>query len=82
MPAASASGDVSTSCVGSGLTDGEDYDLLYTFSGRADRTRLAQKWKQAFPRIKLTCIGRFQIKSAHAKNQLNLESYHGFEHLR
>ncbi len=64
------------------LSDGEDYELLFTYSGRSNQAQLVEKWKQSFPRTKLTRIGRFEVKSASKKDLLNLERYHGYEHLR
>jgi thiamine-monophosphate kinase len=39
------------------LTDGEDYELLFTVAGR-DAVPLLDAWKKAFPSLKLTCIGK------------------------
>lgn len=64
------------------VSDGEDYELLFTLAGKTDRTAFARKWKLAFPRTRLTCIGRFSTTKPPADHSLNLECYHGFEHLR
>jgi thiamine-monophosphate kinase len=40
------------------LNDGEDYELLFAISPR-DSKPLIKKWSLAFPRVPLTCIGRF-----------------------
>ena len=39
------------------LTDGEDFELLFTVAAR-DAVRLADGWHQQFPKTKLTCIGK------------------------
>jgi thiamine-monophosphate kinase len=39
------------------LTDGEDFELLFTVASPA-AVKLLDAWKKAFPHLKLTCIGR------------------------
>jgi thiamine-monophosphate kinase len=39
------------------LTDGEDFELLFTVPSR-DAVRLLDGWKAQFPDLALTCIGR------------------------
>jgi len=39
------------------LTDGEDFELLFTLASK-DAVKLVDGWKQAFPEVKLSCIGR------------------------
>jgi thiamine-monophosphate kinase len=39
------------------LTDGEDFELLFTVAGRA-AVPLLDAWKQQFPQLKLSCIGK------------------------
>jgi thiamine-monophosphate kinase len=39
------------------LTDGEDYELLFTVASR-DAVPLLDAWKKAFPSLRLTCIGK------------------------
>jgi thiamine-monophosphate kinase len=39
------------------LTDGEDFELLFTVSSR-DAVPLVDAWKKQFPALRLTCIGR------------------------
>ncbi len=41
----------------SALTDGEDFELLFTLAGR-EAVSLLDAWKKQFPKIKLTCIGK------------------------
>lgn len=65
------------------LTDGEDYELLFTVRGTpAKAARLADDWHRAFPRVPLTIIGRLADRHASAAGALDLSSYHGFEHFR
>ena len=40
------------------LTDGEDYELLFAV-GRRDAVALADAWRKEFPKIRLSCIGKF-----------------------
>jgi thiamine-monophosphate kinase len=39
------------------LTDGEDFELLFTVSAQS-AVRLKDAWKEHFPKLKLTCIGK------------------------
>ncbi|HAV63107.1 MAG TPA: thiamine-monophosphate kinase [Verrucomicrobiales bacterium] len=39
------------------LTDGEDFELLFTVAA-ADAVALLDSWKTGFPKLKLTCIGK------------------------
>jgi thiamine-monophosphate kinase len=39
------------------LTDGEDFELLFTVAA-ASAVPLLDAWKQQFPQLKLTCVGR------------------------
>jgi thiamine-monophosphate kinase len=39
------------------LTDGEDFELLFTVAA-GDAVRLADAWKKQFPKLKLSCIGK------------------------
>jgi thiamine-monophosphate kinase len=39
------------------LTDGEDFELLFTVAGK-DAVPLLDAWKQQFPGVKLSCIGK------------------------
>lgn len=64
------------------LSDGEDYELLLAVARRADRAALARAWRRAFPRIRLTCIGRFVPAAELPPDALALDAYRGYEHLR
>lgn len=39
------------------LTDGEDFELLFTVAGR-DAVPLLDAWKKQFPKLRLTCVGK------------------------
>ena len=39
------------------LTDGEDFELVFTAASR-DAVAVLDGWKSKFPEVKLTCIGR------------------------
>src|SRR5207253_5428732 len=39
------------------LTDGEDFELLFTVASK-DAVKLLDAWKKAFPGVKLSCIGK------------------------
>jgi thiamine-monophosphate kinase len=39
------------------LTDGEDFELLFTLASR-EAVRLVDGWKKEFPKLRLSCIGK------------------------
>jgi thiamine-monophosphate kinase len=41
----------------SALTDGEDFELLFTLAAKL-AVPLADAWKKNFPGLKLSCIGK------------------------
>lgn len=65
------------------LTDGEDYELLFAVNGRTKPETLMTAWQRHF-KLPLTCIGRFLKPRTVSpfEDELDLSSYHGFEHLR
>jgi thiamine-monophosphate kinase len=64
------------------LCDGEDYELAFTVASRAARAALEGAWRRAFPRTRLTCIGRFVRAGAVPPGAVELGDYRGYEHHR
>jgi thiamine-monophosphate kinase len=64
------------------LCDGEDYELVFGVSGRCRRAPFERSFRRAFPRTRLTCIGRFAPRGAVPADALRLSDYRGYEHLR
>jgi len=61
------------------LSDGEDFELLFTVAARADRPAFETAWRKKF-RTRLTCIGRFTRTLE--VGALPLSEFKGYEHLR
>jgi thiamine-monophosphate kinase len=61
------------------LSDGEDFELLFTVSARADHAKLEAAWRKKF-RTRLTRIGRFT--RALEPGAIPLSTFQGYEHLR
>jgi len=64
------------------LTDGEDFELLFTVASR-DAVQLLDAWKKEFPKLSLTCIGK--IAAAEGINLRDKEGVrpltaHGYTH--
>lgn len=64
------------------LCDGEDYELVFAVASRARRPVLEKSWRKAFPRTRLTCIGRFVRAGAVPPDAIRMADYHGYAHLR
>jgi thiamine-monophosphate kinase len=64
------------------VSEGEDYELAFALAATCDRQAFARAWRRSFPRVPLTCIGRFVRRGAAPAGTLNLEDYRGYEHLR
>jgi thiamine-monophosphate kinase len=64
------------------LTDGEDFELLFTVACR-DAVPLLDAWRKQFPKLPLACIGRIKagegvtIRDKHSVRPLTA---HGYEH--
>jgi thiamine-monophosphate kinase len=64
------------------LTDGEDFELLFTLPAR-EAVRLLDGWKASFPGVPLSCIGRITsspglvLRNENGARSLNV---HGFSH--
>lgn len=61
------------------LSDGEDFELLFTLSARADQTKFEAAWRKKF-RTRLTRIGRFTRTLE--PGAIPLSTFQGYEHLR
>lgn len=64
------------------LTDGEDFELLFTLASR-DAVRLLDAWKGQFADTRLTCIGKITSTSGvtiRDKDGLRPLTVHGYEH--
>jgi thiamine-monophosphate kinase len=62
------------------LTDGEDFELLFTVGSR-DAVKLLDAWKKKFPKLKLSCIGKIVagggilIRDKSGSHKLNAHGY-------
>jgi thiamine-monophosphate kinase len=62
------------------LTDGEDFELLFTVAGK-HAVKLLDAWKKTFPQLKLSCIGKIVagdgilIRDKGGSHQLNAHGY-------
>jgi thiamine-monophosphate kinase len=62
------------------LTDGEDFELLFTVSSK-DAVKLLDAWKKGFPKLKLSCIGKIVadegilLRDKHRSHKLNAHGY-------
>jgi thiamine-monophosphate kinase len=63
------------------MGDGEDYELLFALTARSDQAAFARAWRRAFPRTRLSRIGRFVAAGRVAPGSLKLSDFHGYEHL-
>ncbi len=64
------------------LSDGEDYELLFSVAAGARRAAFEQAWRRAFPRTRLSCIGRFCRAGTAPAGALQMGAFRGYEHLR
>jgi thiamine-monophosphate kinase len=64
------------------LCDGEDYELAFSVASGAAGAALEKAWRRAFPRTRLTCIGRFVRAGAVPPDAVPLGRFRGYEHLR
>jgi thiamine-monophosphate kinase len=62
------------------LTDGEDFELLFTVASK-DAVKLLDAWKNKFPKLKLSCIGKIVsgegilIRDKSGSHKLNAHGY-------
>lgn len=54
---AAKAGDAAKPAFVAALTDGEDFELLFTVAGK-DAVPVLDAWKKAFPSLRLSCIGK------------------------
>jgi thiamine-monophosphate kinase len=66
------------------LTDGEDFELLFTVAAK-NAVKLLDAWKKKFPKLKLSCIGKIVksegilIRDKSSSHKLNVNGYVHFE---
>jgi thiamine-monophosphate kinase len=62
------------------LTDGEDFELLFTIASK-DAVKLLDAWKKKFPKLKLSCVGKIVsgdgilIRDKSGSHKLNANGY-------
>jgi thiamine-monophosphate kinase len=64
------------------LTDGEDFELLFTVASR-DAVPVLDAWKKQFPKLKLSCIGKITAGegiSIRDKDGVRPLTAHGYVH--
>jgi thiamine-monophosphate kinase len=64
------------------LTDGEDFELLFTVASR-DAVPLLDAWRKQFPKLPLACIGKIKTGDGitiRDKNSVQLLAVHGYDH--
>ncbi|MDB6093128.1 MAG: thiamine-monophosphate kinase [Verrucomicrobia bacterium] len=63
------------------LTDGEDYELVFTYHTKSGRAAFERAWRGRFPATRLTCIGQFARAGKLPSGAVDLARFHGYEHL-
>lgn len=59
------------------LTDGEDFELLFTVAANS-AVRLKDAWKEEFPKVKLTCIGKVTAESGlRLRDKFGVRAFNG-----
>ena len=71
-----------TVTVETALTEGEDYELVFTVAAKTDRAAFAHAWHRVFPKTRLSCIGSFVPSGKKNAPALDLGAFHGYEHLK
>ncbi len=64
------------------LTDGEDFELLFTVAAK-DAVRILDAWKKQFPKLPLTCIGKMTSGEGitlRDKSGARTLTAHGYQH--
>jgi thiamine-monophosphate kinase len=78
----SRNGDSDKPPVVAALTDGEDYELLFTVASK-DAVAMLDGWKSRFPGTLLTCIGKIvETPGIHLRDQYHTHriNLNGYEH--
>jgi len=76
--------DVAKPALLSALTDGEDFELLFTVATR-DAVPVLDAWKERFPNLRLTCIGKtfsgegIRVRDQHGVRPLTAHGYAHFQ---
>jgi len=76
--------DVAKPALLSALTDGEDFELLFTVATR-DAVPVLDAWKERFPDLRLTCIGKtFSGEGIRIRDQQGIRplTAHGYAHFQ
>lgn len=66
------------------LTDGEDFELLFTVASK-DAVRVLDEWKQEFPGLRLSCIGKIATEPGlriRDKSGVQTITAHGYVHFQ
>jgi len=80
--AAAKAGDAAKPAFVAALTDGEDFELLFTVASQ-DAVPLLDAWKQQFPKLRLSCLGRINAGNAitiRDKTGVRPLTAHGYVH--
>lgn len=64
------------------LCDGEDFELVFTVSQKADTQAFERAFRRLFPKTRLSRIGRFVTATRIPEGALRLDDFRGFEHLK
>ncbi len=73
-------GDAAKPALLAALTDGEDFELLFTVAAK-DAVKLLDAWKKKFPAVKLSCIGKIiagegiELRDKNGSQRLNAHGY-------
>lgn len=79
---AARSGSAAKPAFVAAMTDGEDFELLFTLASK-DAVKLLDAWKRKFPRVKLSCIGRIvSDEGIRIRDQYGVHQFHapGYTH--
>jgi thiamine-monophosphate kinase len=73
-------GDAAKPAALAALTDGEDFELLFTVASK-EAVKLADAWRKRFPQLKLSCIGKITagegilLRDKMSTQKLNAQGY-------